>query len=159
MAKYKRRKKLIKPGLQLQLTLTFVGLTVLGLVMQSLLFMKEISFLSFTLPNDGSLLVSAMSDTLIQIFLVSALVFLPLTLLVGILMTFRLAGPAYRMEMHLRDIRDGKYSGPCRIRKGDKFVGLCDVMNEAIESLVEKLPQEDRDALEGRQDSEPRKAA
>ncbi len=159
MADFKRRKKLIKPKLQLQLTLTFVGLSVLGLMMQSLLFMAKISELSFTLPNDGSRLMSVMSETLTEIFLVSTFVFLPLTLIVGILMTFRVAGPAYRMEVYLRDLKAGKYSGPCYIRKGDKLVELCDEMNGAIESLIARLPEEERESLLGEQAPSERKAA
>ncbi len=160
MTQFKRRKKLIKPRLQLQLSLAFVGLSVLGLSRQALLFMEKISELSLLLPNDGLLLMSELSATLTQITLISALLFLPLTLVVGILMTFRLAGPAYRMEMHLRSIREGKYEGPCRIRKGDKFEELCDEMNATIESLVAKLPAEEREALTGsREESAPRRAA
>ncbi|HIG11762.1 MAG: hypothetical protein ABGY71_12335 [bacterium] len=159
MAKFKRRKKLIKPRLQLQLSLTFVGLTTIGLVMQSLLFMEKLSELSFTLPNDGSLLMSVMSETMTEIFLLSALVFLPLTLVVGILLTFRIAGPAYRMETYLRDIKEGKYKGPCRIREGDKLEELCCVMNEAIESLVAQLPEEKREALSSPSIQSERKAA
>lgn len=159
MAKFKRRKKLIKPRLQLQLSMTFVGLAALGLMMQSLLFMERLSELSFTLPNDGSILMSVMGETMTRIYLMSALVFLPLTLVVGVLLTFKLAGPAFRMERYLRDIRAGKYTGPCRIRKGDKLEELCDELNATIAYLVERLPEEEQRALAGEEEPQSRDAA
>ncbi|MCB9914135.1 MAG: hypothetical protein H6828_03170 [Planctomycetes bacterium] len=147
MAQFKRRKKLIKPGLQLQLSLTFVGLSILGLMMQSILFMRELSEIASALPNDGLRLGGMMSDSLSRVFLITSFVFVPLVLIIGVLTTFRLAGPVFRMERHLRELREGKYTGPCRIRKGDKFGELCDEINATVEHLVARLPEEERGKL------------
>ncbi len=51
--RYVRRKKLIKPRLQLRLTGIFVGLTALSLLLQFVLFTNVLNETAVGLPNDG----------------------------------------------------------------------------------------------------------
>lgn len=62
----------------------------------------------------------------------------PVMTLVGILITHRIAGPAYRMRMHLEAIETtGEIPGPCKIRKGDELQELCSLLNQAIEVVAQ----------------------
>ena len=60
---------------------------------------------------------------------------LPATLLIGIHATFRVAGPIYRFEQHLRAVASGMHAGDCRIRRGDELHDLCDSINAAVRAL------------------------
>jgi hypothetical protein len=72
-----------------------------------------------------------MPELPLEILLVSFGMLLPLTIAVGILVTFRIAGPVYRFEKYLQQVIDGEAVGPCRIRNGDEFTELCDLINQA----------------------------
>ena len=54
MAKYKRKIKLIKPTMQLRLTMVFVGMSALSLLLQFILFMATMSQVALELPREGS---------------------------------------------------------------------------------------------------------
>jgi len=138
MAKYKRRKKLINPGLQLWMTSVFLGLTALSLLMQLMLFMLMMSHVALTLPNDGDLMWDQINDRLYFVIGASFLVFLPLTLLVGILTTFRVAGPVFVFHRFLKNIREGRDPGVMRLRKGDKLRDLADALNETYAVIRER---------------------
>ena len=62
-------------------------------------------------------------------------VVVPLTLGVGILASFRIAGPLYRFEVHMKQVSHGEDPGPCRIRRGDMLQGFCDQLNALTEPM------------------------
>lgn len=138
MSKYKRRKKLINPRLQLWMTGVFLGLTFLSLLMQLLLFMLLMSQVALTLPNDGELMWDQINERLYFVIGVSFAVFLPLTLLVGILTTFRVAGPVFVFHRFLKNIREGNDPGVLNLRKGDKLRDLADSLNETYAVIQER---------------------
>lgn len=135
MAKYKRRIKLIQPRLQLKLTGWFLSVTVIGLLLQYILFGYFLTQLALQLPGQGAYLVAQADGMLMKALGLTFLLVLPLTLAVGILVTFRVAGPVYRFEQHLGSIARGEDPGTCRIRKGDELQGLCDHINAAVGTL------------------------
>ena len=135
MSKHKRRIKLIKPRLQIRLTMTFVGLAAMGLVLQFLLLMARMSKHSVEFPGEGSRLFDQLDSLLLNALLTSALLFLPLIFAVGILSTFKLAGPIYRFERFLQQVANGERGARCSLRKGDELQELCDLLNRAIAKL------------------------
>lgn len=135
MAPHKRRIKLIQPRFQLRLIAVFSGLALLGLVLQFILFAATISALAADLPQDGPMLIESIPPYTLAVFGISLCVLLPMTISVGILVTFRIAGPLYRFEQHLKAIARGEDPGECRIRKGDELQGLCGTINEAVSAL------------------------
>jgi hypothetical protein len=135
MPKYKRRIKLVDPLFQIHLTLIFVGLSAMGLVMQFILFQSSLSKLSSQLPSDGAVLMEAVNGALPGLLGLTILVILPLTYIVGVLTTFRIAGPIFRMKAYLRDAAEHGYTGPCRLRKGDKLTGLAHQMSLTLEKM------------------------
>ena len=132
---YRRRQKLIKPRLQLKLTLIFVGLSALSLLLQFVLFQSALTSAALELPNDAVLLMGATNGLLMRVLLVSFLVFLPLTFLVGVLTTFRIAGPVYRFEQFLAAVQRGERPPNFKLRKGDELVDLATLINEATQPL------------------------
>ena len=133
---YRRRRRIIKPRLQLKLIGAFVGVSLLGYLLQYLLLARELSSFAQTLPTDGARLLASTPGLLASVLAVSFGVLFPLTLVVGILVTFRVAGPIYRFESYLGEIARGESNGaPCRIRKGDELNELCDAINDAVAAM------------------------
>jgi hypothetical protein len=150
--KERRRIKLIKPRLQLKLVGVFVGLSGLGFLLQSLHVGLRLSELAASVPEGGTYLMAVMPELPLEILLVSFGMLLPLTIAVGILVTFRIAGPVYRFEKYLSQVINGEEVGPCRIRDGDEFQELCDLINQATAPLREARTNETKKAEEEHQE-------
>ena len=129
--RYKRRIKLIKPGLQLKLVVMFAAVSATSLLLQYLLFSSRFSELASTLPDGGAHLMAVLPRILIEVLFMSFAFLLPVMLCAGVLATFRIAGPIYRFEQYLKQVVAGEATGPCRIRDGDELWDLCDLINEA----------------------------
>ncbi|MEE8467414.1 MAG: hypothetical protein V3T22_03105 [Planctomycetota bacterium] len=145
---YKRRQKLPQPALQLRLTMTFVGLVALALMLQVMLFINAISDLAASLPNDSLTLIDAGPTILIKTLGFSFLIFLPLTFAVGVLSTFRIAGPLHRFEAFLNQVLRGEQPGDFRLRQGDELQHLASLINAATE-LSRQQPESDKDSAQG----------
>lgn len=135
MSSYKRSKKLIQPRLQLRLIATFMGVALLALLLQFLLFGATISALAGDLPQDGPVLIDRIPQYTLLVLGISLCVLLPMTLCVGVIVTFRIAGPLYRFEQHLLAIARGEDPGVCRIRRDDELQDFCKTLNAAIDKL------------------------
>ena len=141
---YRRRIKLIKPRLQMKLVGVFVGLSALGFLLQSLHVGLRLSELAASVPEGGTYLMAVMPELPLEILLVSFGMLLPLTIAVGILVTFRIAGPVYRFEKYLEAVIRGEEVGPCRIREDDEFQELCELINQATAALREQHAAEQK---------------
>jgi hypothetical protein len=130
-----RRDRLVRPRLQLRLILAFLGVATLALVFQFVLFATVLSSISADLPSDGQVLLERSTGVSVTILLISLGVLLPLSFFVGVLVTFRVAGPLYRFERHLETIAAGKDPGVCRIRKGDELHDFCTTFNAALDRM------------------------
>jgi len=133
-----RLNKLIQPGLQLRLTGSFLGLSLLALLFQLALLANTLAHLADRMPNDKELLLQASSGALIRAFALSVAVVLPATFVVGALVTHRVAGPVYRLCQHLRAVREDATHEPCQLRKGDQLQDLCTEVNATVEALRER---------------------
>jgi methyl-accepting chemotaxis protein len=130
-----RMRKLVRPRLQLRLTLSFVGLAFMALAFQFVLFT---SVMSQTLDGD----TGAFSERFVdvagayqRVFLISLGVVLPLTALVGILTTFRIVGPLFNISRFLQRTLDGQNPEDCRLRSGDEYQDLADLANRVTAPL------------------------
>jgi signal peptidase II len=90
----------------------------------------------------------ARAELPVEILLVSFGMLLPLTIAVGILVTFRIAGPIYRFESYIKSVLRGEEVGPCRIRMGDEFQELCELLNQVTAALREQRANDERRTLE-----------
>ncbi|MEO0649461.1 MAG: hypothetical protein AAFZ65_02135 [Planctomycetota bacterium] len=130
--RFKRRKTLINPRIQLQLTGTFLGLTLIGLILQSQLFAQQLTVEIANTPA-GAMTTATVMPLIVKTLGLALLWIVPMTLAVGILTTFRLAGPLYRLEQHLAAIERGEDPGECRLRKGDHLKEFCAQMNRSLD--------------------------
>ena len=134
MQRYARRTKLIQPRLQLWLVTSFVGLAALGLLMQFLLLGYRLTSPSAELEL-GAEVADGVPGLLLETLVFSLAVLVPIIFGIGILLTFRIAGPIHRFEQYLRSVVRGEQLGPCKIREGDRVQTLCDLINQATEPV------------------------
>jgi hypothetical protein len=133
--RYKRRIKLIQPRLQLKLVFVFLSMAASSMLLQFILFTGAVTDVASRLPSDGLVLVEEMPRLLYRTLLVSFGLFLPMMFFVGVLVTFRFAGPVYRFKMYLKEVIRGEKPADCRLREGDELQDLCVLINQATEPL------------------------
>lgn len=135
---YRRRIKIIRPKLQLKLVFSFMGMTLLAMMLQFMIFLKTITNIASALPADHDVLMESVPEIVVQSLLLSFLVVVPLVFLVGVLMTFRIAGPIYRFESWCKQLLRGEDPGACALRKGDELNELCALLNQVAQPLREQ---------------------
>lgn len=152
---FKRRKKFISP-LQLRVTAAFLAVAALATLFQVLVLNNAITDLAREVPDHGEALLSALPSLLAKNIMMTLGLMAPVMVTVGILVTHRVAGPAYRMEQYLREVaREGRVAGPCRTREGDEFSGLVEALNDALA----KISSEARDSRDEQSAPEQRSLA
>jgi hypothetical protein len=134
--RYKRRRVLIQPRLQLRIVLAFLSAACVSTLVQVLLLSHSLSALAESLPTEGNVVLEELPRILRNQVLLSFLLMAPLMLAVGVLETFRVVGPLYRIERYLRDVAAGTKPPPCKIRKGDELQEFCRVVNEATQPFL-----------------------
>jgi signal peptidase II len=135
MPRSRRRTHLIQPRLQIKLIAAFMGMSTLALLLQFIVFTSRLSELAADLPQDGPLVLERIPSTVLWTGFLSFAVLLPLTFMVGVLVTFRVAGPLYRFEMFLKAIIRGERPADFRLRKNDELQELCVLLNQATAAL------------------------
>lgn len=148
---HSRKKKLIRPGLQLRLVLTFLCAAALSVQAQAIMLAFTLSRLADYMPSDGARVLEQLPEFIVENVLLGLAILVPVTLGVGLFATFRIAGPIYRFEQFLRAVRDGQQVEPCRLRKGDELMDLCELLNEVTAPLraraAGRAPNPDPSAL------------
>lgn len=147
-----RTKKLVAASLQFRLSLWFVAATAGALLFQYLLVSRELASLAQRLPGDPARHHAELAAAAWSTLQTSVLVVLPLIVGVGVLATFRLAGPLFSMQSFLERLVRGERPADCQLRKGDELQDFCALLNQATLPL--------RTAAEDEQGPHPlRKAA
>ncbi|MEM7166359.1 MAG: hypothetical protein AAF581_12905 [Planctomycetota bacterium] len=135
MSRPKRRQILIQPGLQMRLCLTFLCVSVLCITFQFVLLQMALASAAQT-AQAADAATPAVSPELLGIgrehLLWSIIVLIPITFLIGIRTTFRLAGPIWKLERHMERLAAGEDPGELYFRKGDEFVALPKLVNDAV---------------------------
>lgn len=132
-----RRVKLILPRLQLTLVAWFLAISVTGLLLQFALLSAFLTRFAASLPSDGGRVAEQGMEMLLGTLAISLVLIVPITVGVGILTTFKIAGPIYRFERYFEELARGEWNGPCRIRKGDALQHTCEKLNAAVSALRE----------------------
>jgi hypothetical protein len=135
MSSHKRRIRLVRPRLQLRLIASFTGVALLALALQYMVFLRVLTETALVLPHDGPALMTQVTGKLGLVFVVTALVLLPATFVVGLMVTHRIVGPIYRFERYLAQVIARETTEPCRLRQGDELGELCELINGATAPL------------------------
>ncbi len=136
MSNFKRKKKLINKSLQLKMVAVFgiVGCTCA--LFQVVLVNFSLLEIARNATSGGDEILKAARGMMLENVLWTFFAMLPLMTCVGIIVTHRVAGPAYRMTEHCKSIAAGGEIGPCKIRDGDELQEMCAALNSMIERLA-----------------------
>ena len=80
-----------------------------------------------------------------------AILMLAVTVLLSLIFSHFIAGPVYRFERTLEQMRDGNLAVHVRLRKRDEFKEVADLFNQALASLRNRV-RKDRDLVRDRLD-------
>ena len=132
---YRRRRKLIKPSLQLKLTgLYLATASVAFLLLAVMVYQAGMDIFEKT-GADMTIVREEMTEVIVQNIVLTLAVFVPLMVAVGIFVTFKIAGPLYRFELFLEQVAAGENPPPCKIRKDDELHEFCELLNRVTEPL------------------------
>ena len=131
-----RTKKLVDPKIQMSLVWPIAGVSALAMMLQFLFLGARLSDAMVKAEINGASAADAVPRLLLEVFAVSVLVLVPVVTLIGIALTFRIAGPLHRFRLYLRAILRNEQAEPCRIREGDHLQDFCDLLNEATAPLL-----------------------
>lgn len=123
-----RHRKLVQPRLQLKIVGMFLALSIAAVVLQSLLLSRS---LRAAFADDPAAMYALLRGNLLS----TLAVLVPATLLVGTILTHRLAGPLFRFERFLEAVERGECPDDCRIRRRDELQGLCRLLNRVTAPL------------------------
>lgn len=145
-----RRKRLIKPQFQLRLILVFFAIAAVGGLIQAILLNLALGELAGHSSEEIQLLRQVPGLVQRNLMLTFAIQ-VPLFLVVGIGVTFRIAGPLFSIERYLGRVAKGENPGSCHVRKNDELHDLCDLVNGA----VTRLRSEESDSAAGTERTRP----
>jgi hypothetical protein len=156
--KRRLRNYLLVPSFQLKYTAMVVGVTVIVASVLGVLAYKysqgQTEMLSMNrMAAQGSSITeefvrdlerySEAADRRVAASIAVGVLLLALALgLTGIVVTHKLVGPAFRMKMLLREVRDGRLVVRGRLRKGDELQDIFEAFQEMIVSLRSAQEQE-----------------
>lgn len=133
--RYRRRKKLIKPALQMKVVCVFLAIVGLSSVVQAFALIGALEQLALNASGDQRMILDQVPDLVTRHLLITLVVLVPIVVVSGVLVTFRIAGPIHRFEVFLRSVIAGEQAGACTLRKHDELHELCELLNEATAPL------------------------
>jgi hypothetical protein len=142
MNQTRRRTQLIKPWLQIQIGLGCLSIAAIVVVVQGVNLSHALMRVASDLPSEGGLVLSEMSGIITSNVLFTLALLTPLLITVGVLLTFRIAGPLHRIETYLEAVLAGKERRPCTLRDGDSLQELCSLVNRVSAPMREAVPEE-----------------
>lgn len=149
MVPHKRTNRLVRKPLQIKLIAVFGAMACAATLVQIALLGQAFASLAGQLPAIRDQIYSALPGLLLRNLLWALGFLIPCVLLVGLRVTHRVAGPAYRIARHLDELRTQGASGAtCRIRSHDHLQGLVKALNAAVERLTKHPERGDEFAPE-----------
>jgi hypothetical protein len=131
-----RRKKLIRPRIQLKMILAFLGVAFLALLLQFLLFQSTLSVLSRGhAARRRESCSSASRGTRCWCSAISVAILLPLTFFVGVIVTFRIRGADPPLRHALAGDRARRGSGHVPHPQERRTAGFSKTLNAALDRL------------------------
>jgi len=137
MSRTPRKIRLIKPRLQTKIILNFVCLALVASLAQVIIVSNSLLNIAPEMNEGAAVLRERMPHIMANALTWSLGLLVPFMTGLGVVLTFRVAGPTYRFEQFMKSIARGEDPGVCRIRERDELHELCDAINEAVTVLRE----------------------
>lgn len=111
------------------------SLIFLSSLLYPLLFLDFFKELASSYPEFHTVIQGAQSKFLLFLILIQFL-FSLIVLILFIFFTHKIAGPLYKLKMHLQHIREGQEITPLTFRDGDYFHDVAEEVSEFLESVA-----------------------
>lgn len=137
MEKIRRKKYIVNPAFQVR----YIGIILLTVFVVALVcilttFHSSVTLLGEKLGNvypQGRLVTTLQQVSLIIVLRVIFVI--PFVVLAGVILSHKIAGPAYRIERTLRQIGKGNFNARMNLRKYDELQGIAEAINEMAADL------------------------
>ncbi len=152
--RHKRRNYLPKKGLQWRLIGKVVTMVVLAMSisigvtcllyydLSNVEFKGDVPFYYVTEDvSDNPENVPTALDILLPGLLISGAIMVVITITVGIFASHKVAGAIFHLQKSVKEIGDGKFNMPVRLRKKDEFHDLASDINQTVSNISAKLKQ------------------
>ena len=145
----RRSRTFVRPSSQLEVVLFILLIAWGSLLLNYLLFeLYSGPLLRKFLPPAYEAIIQT---HLFRILFCTIAISVPVSIAVGVHVTFRYFGPVHRFKIFLGEIVAGELGKECRIRTRDKLHDLCEAINRAVERVRADI-RRDRIALRHAQD-------
>lgn len=136
MAAYKRTIYLINPSFQIKFSLFVTSLVFISSLIYPAVIYETYTRIaeSITDPILKQKLLQSKLD-LIQLLVLFELIFTTLVFVICIFQSHKIAGPLYKLQRFLRELREGSSQRKLVFRKGDNFKELADEYNLAADTI------------------------
>jgi methyl-accepting chemotaxis protein len=133
----------VEEGFKHRQIMRLLALTVVNVTISTVAFIAYQNYEMNALRDFGLILEDAAAPGLVRIVIAWA-AFMAATcglfaLLVGILMTHRMAGPIYKFKQELQRIEAGHAPRPIILRKRDEFHDVAEALTRALETLWSRV--------------------
>ncbi|MFT6108526.1 MAG: hypothetical protein ACJA2W_001438 [Planctomycetota bacterium] len=143
MQNFKRKKKLVDKSLQLKMIGIFAAIGCTCALFQVVLVNNGLLNIARSAPSGGDLILQQARGMMFDNVLWTLGAMIPLMTCIGIILTHRVAGPAYRMTEFCKGIAAGEPVTVCHIREDDELKELCAALNAAMAQLAPAKPEGD----------------
>jgi len=145
----RRRTRLARPDVQLKVVFIAVFVTCASLVVQMRLGVAGLREISASLADGLSSfqVLDIVEAAVVRSLYLSICVALPLAVGIGVLYSFRFAGPLVRFQSYFSGMLGGRWDGRCNLRKGDDLQDVATAVNGAMDEVRDRLC-EDREILQ-----------
>ena len=134
MAAYKRSIFLINPPFQLKFSLIVSSVILISTLIYPVIILDFFSLMAKRQPSMTAEISQVQSELIIYLVIIQ-LVLALLVFLSFIFFTHKIAGPLYKLRIHLEGIREGKSIAPLTFRHGDYFQEIADEVSLFLEAL------------------------
>ncbi len=138
----RRRRKLVRTDLQLKVVFITLFVASFCLLVNFQLVLAGLWALHSSLVSASNYesFLDGVRRLVVQKFLLSLVIAVPLSATVGILYSFTFSGPIYKFKKYFSELADGApWNQICTLRKGDQLGDLCDALNAALGQLRDRV--------------------
>ncbi|MFT7670477.1 MAG: hypothetical protein ACI8X5_003186 [Planctomycetota bacterium] len=138
-----RKKNLVRPVLQIKMTLAFMATSAVLMALMGCLVIWQLTDSSGSDPMFSDRVLSEVMPALSSSFVITMVLLMPVTMVVGVLSTFLVAGPLTRFEMFLKSVKAGENPADCKLRDGDELGEFCALLNDVTRPLREEADRDE----------------
>lgn len=135
----RRRIHIVKMKFQRDFILKFCAIIIISaLIIAGIVYALSASSMTTVFEN-SRLVIKTTADFLLPLLVLSSLIAIiitgTLTIIVTLFISHRIAGPLYRLEKDINEVKNGNLDIEIRVRKDDEFQDLAKSLNQMIKSI------------------------